>query len=219
MLIIYTFVYFLELLYHNLYNKPMIKVALTGNIASGKSEVEKVISSLGIKVLDTDKVSHDLLENDDEAKNEIRLIFGPDVFNDDGQISRKKLADIVFADKDKLKRLERIIHPKVFKKIGEFFTENKEDEICVVSVPQLFETNTQMAFDKIVLVTATEQNRLQRLMARNNMSEDEAKLRISAQMSDSGKISQSDFVLYNDKDLNYLQNQVSAVFTLIRLLP
>ena len=197
----------------------MIKVALTGNIAAGKTEVEKVISSLGIKVLDTDNVSHDILENDEEAKKEIISIFGPDILNDDGQISRKKLGYIVFSDKDKLKRLERIIHPKVFRKIGEFFELNKTDEICVVSIPQLFETNTQMAFDKILLVTASEQNRLERLMKRNNLSEDEAKLRISAQMSDALKVQQSDFVIYNDKDLDYLKNQVSATFTLMRLLP
>lgn len=197
----------------------MRKVALTGNIASGKSEVEKVLSSSGFKVLDTDSVSHDILENDEEAKKEIVSIFGKSILDENNQILRSKLAEIVFNDKDKLIRLERIIHPRVFRKIGEFFNENKNDEICFVSVPQLFETKTQMAFDKVILVTAPEEVRKKRLMERNGLSEEDAKLRLGAQMKDNDKIKQSDFVIYNDKDLPYLQNQVLAMVTLLRLLP
>ncbi|MBR6162749.1 dephospho-CoA kinase [bacterium] len=196
----------------------MKKIAITGNIASGKSEVEKIISELGFKILDTDKVSHDILNKDDEAKKEILSIFGSDIL-DNGSISRKKLAEIVFKDKDKLTRLEKIIHPLVFKKIGEFFAQNKNEEMCFVSIPQLFETRTQAAFDKVLLISAKEETRLKRLMKRNNLSEDEARLRIDIQMSESLKISKSDFVIYNDKDLNYLKEQVNCALTLLRLLP
>ena len=160
-----------------------------------------------------------ILENDEEAKKEIISIFGKDILLENNQISRTKLAQIVFNDKNKLTRLERIIHPKVFRKIGEFFNENKNDELCFVSVPQIFETKTQMAFDKVILVTGSEEVRKKRLMERNSLSEEEAKLRISAQMNDSEKIKLADFVIYNDKDLNYLQNQVLAVVTLLKLLP
>lgn len=197
----------------------MLKVAITGNIASGKSEVEKVLSDSGFKVLDTDIAAHEILENDEDAKNEIISVFGKDILEDNNRISRVKLGKIVFGDKDKLTRLERIIHPKVFRKIGEFFSNNKNEEICFVSVPQLFETKTQMAFDKVILVTASEEVRIKRLIERNKMTEEEAKLRLSAQMKDSKKIKQSDFVIYNDKDLPYLQNQVLAMVTLLRLLP
>ncbi len=197
----------------------MRKVAITGNIASGKSEVEKLLFASGFKVLDTDSVAHDILENDEEAKKEIVSIFGKDILDGNNLISRAKLAEIVFNDKDKLIRLERIIHPKVFRKIGEFFNENKNNGICFVSVPQLFETKTQMAFDKVILVTASEEIRKKRLIERNNISEEDAKLRLSAQMKDSEKIKQSDFVIYNDKDLNYLKDQVLAMVTLLRLLP
>ena len=197
----------------------MLKVAITGNIASGKSEVEKVLSDSGFKVLDTDIAAHEILENDEETKNEIISVFGKDILEDNNRISRVKLGKIVFGDKDKLTRLERIIHPKVFRKIGEFFSNNKNEEICFVSVPQLFETKTQMAFDKVILVTASEEVRIKRLIERNKMTEEEAKLRLSAQMKDSKKIKQSDFVIYNDKDLPYLQNQVLAMVTLLRLLP
>lgn len=197
----------------------MLKVAITGNIASGKSEVEKVLSDSGFKVLDTDIAAHEILENDEETKNEIISVFGKDILEDNNRISRVKLGKIVFGDKDKLTRLERIIHPKVFRKIGEFFSNNKNEEICFVSVPQLFETKTQMAFDKVILVTASEEVRIKRLIERNKMTEEEAKLRLSAQMKDSEKIKQSDFVIYNDKDLPYLQNQVLAMVTLLRLLP
>ena len=197
----------------------MLKVAITGNIASGKSEVEKALSASGFKVLDTDIAAHEILENDEETKNEIISVFGKDILEDNNRISRVKLGKIVFGDKDKLTRLERIIHPKVFRKIGEFFSNNKNEEICFVSVPQLFETKTQMAFDKVILVTASEEVRIKRLIERNKMTEEEAKLRLSAQMKDSKKIKQSDFVIYNDKDLPYLQNQVLAMVTLLRLLP
>ncbi len=196
----------------------MKKIAITGNIASGKSEVEKIISASGFKVLDTDKTAHTFLDNDESAKNEIISYFGSDIL-DNGTISRKKLAEIVFRDKDKLTRLEKIIHPLVFKKIGEFFAQNKTEEMCFVSIPQLFETKTQMAFDKVILISAKEETRLNRLMERNKLTKDEAQLRIDAQMSESVKIKQSDFVIYNDKDLDYLKEQVNCTLTLLRLLP
>lgn len=197
----------------------MKKIAITGNICSGKSEVEKIISKSGFKVLDTDKISHDILENDTDAIKEILSIFGSKILDDNNKISRKKLAQIVFNDKDKLTRLEKIIHPVVFRKIGEFFTYNKNDEMCFVSIPQLFETKTQMAFDKVVFISAKEEIRLKRLTERNKFSEAEAKIRIDAQMGENEKIKNSDFVIYNDKDLNYLKEQVLTVVTLLRLLP
>lgn len=197
----------------------MRKVAITGNIASGKSEVEKILSSAGFKVLDTDEIAHNILENDEEAKNEIISIFGKDILDGNNNISRKKLAQIVFRDKGKRTRLEKIVHPKVFMNIGNFFNENKNEEMCFVSVPQLFETKTHIAFDKILLVTASEDIRLKRLMERNAMTEDDAKLRLKAQMKEKDKMKQSDFVIYNDKDIDYLKEQVLAAVTLLRLLP
>ena len=91
--------------------------------------------------------------------------------------------------------------------------------MCFVSIPQLFETKTQMAFDKVILISAKEETRLNRLMERNKLTKDEAQLRIDAQMSESVKIKQSDFVIYNDKDLDYLKEQVNCTLTLLRLLP
>lgn len=197
----------------------MKKIAITGNIASGKSEVEKIISSSGFKVLDTDMVSHDILENNSDAKNEIISFFGSKILDDNNNISRRKLGEIVFRDNDKLTRLERIIHPLVFKKIGEFFSENSNEEMCFVSVPQLFETKTQIAFDKVVFISSKEENRLKRLMERNNLTQENAQLRIDAQMGESEKIKHSDFVIYNDKDLDYLKEQVLIAIALLRLLP
>ena len=200
-------------------NDSMRKVAITGNIASGKSEVEKILSSLGYKLIDTDEISHSLLQNDEEIKKQILDYFGKSVFDENNNVSRKALAGIVFSDKEKLTRLEKIIHPKVFLKIGEFFNQNKTEKICFVSVPQLFETKTHIAFDKILFISAPEELRKKRLMERNNLSEEEALLRINAQNSEKSKIEKSDFVVYNDKDLNYLKEQVSAAAALLLLLP
>lgn len=181
----------------------MIKYGITGNIASGKSTVEKIIKNYGYNVLDCDTVAHELLDSD-----EIIAVFKDyDVF-ENGRISRSKLGQLVFSDKELLKKLESIIHPKVKEKIVEFFNIHKSQKAVFVSVPQLFETNMENIFDKIIFVYADDNIRESRLIKRNNYTKEYAHNRMSAQIPQEQKISKSDIIIYNNSDETELAKEV-----------
>ena len=195
----------------------MIKVAITGNIASGKSQVERIILSLGYKVADTDKINHYILLTDNEAIEEIKQEFKEhDVLDDNNNISRTKLGEIVFNNDEKKVKLEEILHKRIKKKVNDFFIDNSNEKIVFVAVPLLFETHQENDFDKIIFVSADEDIRLKRLMERNNYSEKYAKIRIAAQDSELTKISKSDYVIYNNSDLISLRKQVADILTKIQ---
>ena len=196
----------------------MIKVGLTGNIASGKSQVEKILLSLGYKVADTDKINHYILLTDMSAIEEIKQAFIDDDILDDGCISRQKLGRIVFSDKEKKQQLEAILHKRIMAKVQEFYNENKCEKVVFVAIPLLFETHQENMFDKIILVSADEDIRLKRLMERDNYSEKYAKVRIASQDSESSKISKSDFVIYNNSDFTGLRNQVAKIVSILENL-
>ena len=178
----------------------MLKIAITGNIASGKSTVETFFQDKGFKVFDTDKIAHEILASSEE----IIRTFGTN--------NRKELAKIVFKDKEELSIIELIIHPEVKKELEKIF--NLDEKIVIVSVPQLFESGFDSMFDKIIYVTADESVRLERLMKRNFLTSEEAQVRINAQ-SDEGKAEKSDFVILNNGDLEELKNQAEKVLSIL----
>lgn len=178
----------------------MIKVAIVGNIASGKTTVEQMLIERGFKVYDTDKISHQILESSEE----VRQIFGT--------TDRKEIAKIVFSSKDKLKQLESIIHPKVKEELEKIFAEDLR--VVFVSVPQLFEAGFDVLFDKIIYITADENIRLERLMKRNSLTIEEAQKRINAQQ-EVDKKEKSDFVIENNSDIAHLQMQIEKVLSIL----
>ena len=180
----------------------MLKIAITGNIASGKSTVEKIIENNGYKVYDTDKIAHKILENSEEVKKAFKTV------------DRKEIAKIVFSSPEKLKLLESIIHPKVKEEILKIF--NSEEKLVFISIPQLFESGFDTLFNKIIYVTADRALRLERLIKRNNLTIEEAEIRINAQV-DTNKIEKSDYIIENNTDLADLQNKVKEVLELILL--
>ena len=182
----------------------MLKFAITGNIAAGKSEVEKILKNYGLYVVDTDEIAHEILDNCEEIKSAFDKF---DIITN-GKVDRKKLADIVFSDSDLLKKLENIVHPLVREKLREIF--NRDSDLVFVSVPQLFEAGFETMFDKIVYIYAGKDVRLKRLMQRNNLSENDALTRINAQIPDNEKIKKSDFVIENNSGYLELKENVES---------
>ncbi len=182
-----------------------MRTALTGNIASGKSQVEKILIQKGYKVLDTDSCAHEILSSDDAIKSAFKNY---DVF-ENSQISREKLGKLVFNDKKLLAELNSLIHPKIKEKILEF---QKNNENGVVSIPLLFETGMENLFDKIVMVFSDDEIRLERLMKRNGYERVYAIQRINSQMPQQDKLSKCDAVIYNNGTLEDLKHQVDLIF-------
>ena len=193
----------------------MIKLAITGNIAAGKTLIESLLHELGVITIDTDEIVHELLSSDKEVINKVNNLFDNEVKDKEGKINRKKVGDIVFNDKTKLEKLEKILHPEVKKVVNKFFQENEKEKILAVAVPQLYETGWEVYFDYVLLVIADDKIRKERLLLRNNLSEDAAQKRLAAQIPQEEKIKKADFVINNSEDIENTRLQLKKV--LVRL--
>ncbi len=183
----------------------MIKVALTGNIASGKSTVQKILEDKGYKVLDTDKTGHILLDTMPEIKEAFKDY---DILNSEGLIDRDKLGKIVFSTPALKQKLESIIHPAIKDNILQFFDQNKSENAVFVSIPLLFESDMRDIFDKAVLIYTDDFTRKERLILRNNYTPEYAELRMKAQIPQDEKKLLCDDIIFNNGTLSDLENSV-----------
>ncbi|BCY29493.1 dephospho-CoA kinase [Flavobacterium okayamense] len=188
-------------------------IGLTGGIGSGKSTVAKYLASKGISVYIADVEARKLMESK-EVIDEIKSYFGEKVISKKGKIKRKTLANLVFSDKEKLNKLNSIVHPKVKKHFMEWVLLHKNEPFIVKEVAILFETNGHLDCDKVILVTAPEDVRLMRVMQRDNVSKEDVLARMNNQMSEEEKISKSDYVIHNIV-LNDTYNQIDKLLKII----
>lgn len=159
-------------------------VGITGGIATGKSTVCAMFKELGAQVISADEIAHRLMEPGTDVWGNITSAFGTSFLNDDNTINRRKLGAIVYADTDKLRKLEEIIHPHVLTYLAEKSDEfrAKEDGILILEIPLLVETSSQYMVDKVIVVTAEQKTQIKRLYNRYGINAEEALLRIKSQI-------------------------------------
>ncbi len=189
----------------------MLKIGLTGSIATGKSTVEKIFKEFGIPVIDADEIVHKLLK-EDRIKKELVGRLG-NILDEEGEVDRKKVADIIFSNPEKKKEVENIIHPEVFNYIQRWIKEQEKSNppFVIVSVPLMIETGSYKNYDKIIVVYAPKELQLKRLIQKG-MSKEEALKRINAQMDIEEKVKYADFVIKNTGTLQDLKREVEKVY-------
>jgi dephospho-CoA kinase len=192
----------------------MIKLAITGSIASGKTLAESILKEKNIPTIDADLIVRRLLAQDKEVIEKISNVFSPakeDIFDPQGKICRKKLGKIVFNNKEKLGKLEEILHPKVKEEINNFFAQNKDEKIAVAVVPVLYEANMQNMFDYVILFCTKKVLQIKRLMERDGLSQEQAENRISLFIDDKEKIKKADFVIHNDLKAQDVRGEIENI--------
>jgi dephospho-CoA kinase len=189
-------------------------IGLTGGIASGKSVVCQTLQGLGMTVIDADDVSHEILTKDDAVKQEVVKVFGPDVLTAVGAVDRTRLGKIVFHDPERRKALERILHPLVGAELRRMAREGRG--YVVLEVPLLIETGGYKRMDLVVVVYATRALQIERLMSRDELTQEEAVRRIDTQLPLEEKVSYADYVINNSGSEEETKEQVLRFYKAVR---
>ena len=177
---------------------PALKIGLTGGIGSGKTTVSEVFKKLGVPVFNTDDFSKKLLQNNISIINQVVKEFGDSII-DNKKINTKKLASIVFSDKDKIQTLNQIIHPHVLNQFEQLAKKTTKKYIIKESAI-LFESNSYKKVNKIILVRAPLDIRIQRVCSRDNRSEEEVKKIINNQINDTKLLKRVDYIIHNNNE-------------------
>ncbi|NMD70721.1 dephospho-CoA kinase [Bacillus sp. DNRA2] len=190
-------------------------IGLTGGIASGKSTVSNMLKELGIPVIDADEEARLAVEKGEKAYDEIVAYFGKEILLEDGSIDRPKLGSIIFPNEEKREVLNHIVHPAVrqnmLRKKEQYVAGG--NELVVLDIPLLFESKLTYLVDKIILVFVDEQTQLNRLMARNNFTESEAKSRIASQLPLRDKLQWADEVINNNGSIVDTKQQLLKILS------
>jgi dephospho-CoA kinase len=193
----------------------MILIGLTGNIASGKSEVARMLADRGATVIDADILSREAVEPGTQALKDIVKRWGKEVLGDDGSLDRAALRQIVFADQSELDALNRIVHPGVTRLRDREIAKARErgDQLVVCVIPLLFERNLVEEFDVIILVDAPRPIRLERLVSTRELDHTDAMNMIVAQMPAELKRARADYVIENVGTIEDLERDVDALWS------
>ena len=194
-----------------------ILIGVTGNIASGKSETARMLQERGFSLVDADIVAHDLYGRDRALVQQIASEFGADVLWPDGSLNRKRLGSLVFGKPEALARLNRIVHPALVTAIRARILDTlRVLNRVVLDAALIVELGFSKDVDFLVVVSASEQSRLDRLMARSGLTEEEARRRLDSQMPEEEKLRHADFVIHNGGTRAELQAQVDVLWEKIK---
>lgn len=177
----------------------MRKIGITGGIGSGKTVVSSIFQRIGIPVFNADKEAKAVVAENDEAEAQIKREFGEDLYDNDGELNRKKLASIVFNDDKALKKLNTIVHPLVKKRFEQWVNEQENVPYVIKEAAILFEAGSDNGLDTVIAVYAPEELRVKRVMERDNVSEKEVKDRMKNQMDEEKKRDMAGHVILNNE--------------------
>ncbi len=189
----------------------MIKVGITGGIGSGKTVVAELFRLHAIPVYDADMQAKLLNDTSETIREKIILRFGNDLYAD-GRLDRKRFAEIIFQDKNRLREANSIIHPELRKHFLRWLQERREAPLVAIDAAVLFESNFHKLTDYNITVTAPETMRIRRATARDNSQREQVKNRMESQMADAERIRLSDFVIVND-NANSLIKQIEEILS------
>jgi len=193
----------------------MKKIALTGNIGCGKSTVAKIFEELGAKVIDADEVIRSFYKKGHPVYKKVVEEFGEEILDSEGNIDRKKLADIVFGDKEKLRKLEEITHKALYEELESLYRSLPEDSVVIVEASLLIEKGTYRNYDKTIVVYAPHEICKERAL-KKGFSEEDFERRWRNQMDIEEKVKYADYVIDNSGDLERTREQVIKIFERIK---
>lgn len=190
----------------------MLRVGLTGGIASGKSEVSRRLAELGAVLIDADLLAREAVEPGSEGLAEVVRAFGPGILQDDGALDRAALGALVFADPERRGQLNAIVHPRVRARAAELMAAASDEAVVVQDIPLLVETGQAGSFDVVVVVDAPDEVRIRRLAERNGMTPEDASARMAAQATREERLAAADHVIENSGSLDELRAAVDRLW-------
>ncbi|MFI6843315.1 dephospho-CoA kinase [Kitasatospora sp. NPDC050467] len=190
----------------------MLKIGLTGGIGAGKSEVSRLFAAHGAVLVDSDVIAREVVAPGTDGLKAVVAEFGPQVLQADGSLDRPALGAVVFADPERLKALNAIVHPLVRARSAELEAAAAPDAVVVHDVPLLAENGLAPLFDLVVVVDAEDDIRIDRLVRLRGMAEEEARARMAAQATRADRLAVADLVIDNSGPLEALAPRVAEVW-------
>ncbi len=192
----------------------MLLVGLTGGIGSGKSTVARLLAARGAVVIDADDLARRAVGPGTDAFDRVVKVFGSDILSGNGDLDRRRLGEVVFADAALRQELEGIVHPEVARLFAEALNQHREtDDVVVYSVPLLVELGMADAFDVVVVVVADARTRVERVARDRGLDPREVRARIAAQVSDDDRSRVAGVLLDNDGEPEELERQVDRLWS------
>ncbi len=192
----------------------MLRVALTGGIATGKSYCLRHFTELGVPVVDADRLARDAVAPGSPGLAAVIQQFGPEVLLADGALDRAALGRIVFEDSRARATLEAIVHPEVYRRIREWFVNlPSASRVAIADIPLLFETGHNHDFDAVIVAACRPDEQVRRVMARDGLSEHDARARLAAQWPIEEKAKRADHVIWTDRSFAETDAQIAEVLS------
>ena len=197
----------------------MLRIGLTGGLASGKSFVGAALGGMGCLIIHADQLGHQVMAKNAEAYEPIVKLFGAEILDEEGEIDRRKLGARVFANPEELSRLNAIVHPAVrarARRQTEEFASREPDGICIYEAAIIIETGSFREYDRLIVVSCTREQQIERAISRDHLTREEVLNRLSRQMPLEEKVKHADYVIDTSGTKEHTLEQTRSVYASLR---